>query len=327
MAVGERIGDDDIATPRQQAWALRGRITDFAFAFAVLALIVFASVASDSFLTQRNLVNLSRQVVTNGLLSLGMLIVVLSGGIDLSVGSVVALAGILATGLQSSLPLGLAIVIAIAASLVVGVVNGVLIAYFRLQPFIVTLATMGAVRGGVYIYSQTPQYATSDFFTTVLGAGKLFGWVPYTFLIFLVFLPITAFFLNYMRPGRAIVAIGINAEAARLAGIDVKLHIVVAYVLAAFFGAIAGILLAAKLGLSQPSVGVAYELDAIAAVVIGGGILGGGGGTVAGMVGGVLALSIIDNALNLFNVQSYYQQVVKGLIILVAVLARRKPQD
>lgn len=326
MAVGEHVGNDDLVAPRQ-AWAIRGRITDFAFAFAVLALIVFASVASDSFLTQRNLVNLSRQVVTNGLLSLGMLIVVLSGGIDLSVGSVVALAGILATGLQSSMPLGLAIVIAIVASLVVGVVNGVLIAYFRLQPFIVTLATMGAVRGGVYIYSQTPQYATSTFFTTVLGAGKLFGWVPYTFLIFLVFLPITAFFLNYMRPGRAIVAIGINAEAARLAGIDVKLHIVVAYMLAAFFGAMAGILLAAKLGLSQPSVGVAYELDAIAAVVIGGGILGGGGGTVAGMVGGVLALSIIDNALNLFNVQSYYQQVVKGLIILVAVLARRKPQD
>jgi ribose/xylose/arabinose/galactoside ABC-type transport system permease subunit len=256
-----------------------------------------------------------------------MLIVVLSGGIDLSVGSVVAVAGILSTGLQSSLPLGVAIAIAIFIGIVVGLINGVLIAYFRLQPFIVTLATMGAVRGAIYIYSQTPQYASSDFFSTVLGAGRLFGLIPYTFLIFVLFLPIVAYFLNYTRPGRAIVAIGINAEAARLAGIDINKHIVSAYALSAFFAAVAGILLAAKLGLSQPSVGVAYELDAIAAVVIGGGILGGGGGTVAGMVGGVLALSIIDNALNLFNVQSYYQQVVKGLIILVAVLARRKPKD
>jgi ribose/xylose/arabinose/galactoside ABC-type transport system permease subunit len=326
MAVGDRVSEEIVAAPRA-GWTLGGRIIDFAFAFAVVALIAFASVASDSFLTQRNLINLSRQLVTNGLLSIGMLIVVLSGGIDLSVGSVVAVAGILSTGLQATMPLEVAIAIAILASLVVGLINGVLIAYFRLQPFIVTLATMGAVRGAIYIYSQTPQYATSDFFSTVLGAGRLFGLVPYTFLVFLIFLPIVAYFLSYTRPGRAIVAIGINQEAARLAGINVNRHIVGAYMLAAFFAAVAGILLAAKLGLSQPSVGVAYELDAIAAVVIGGGILGGGGGTVAGMVGGVLALSIIDNALNLFNVQSYYQQVVKGLIILVAVLARRKPRD
>jgi ribose/xylose/arabinose/galactoside ABC-type transport system permease subunit len=326
MAASEHLGEEIIVASRP-AWRLRGRITDFAFALAILVLVVFASVASDSFLTQRNLINLSRQLVTNGLLSIGMLIVVLSGGIDLSVGSVVAVAGILSTGLQSSLPLGVAIAIAIFIGIVVGLINGVLIAYFRLQPFIVTLATMGAVRGAIYIYSQTPQYASSDFFSTVLGAGRLFGLIPYTFLIFVLFLPIVAYFLNYTRPGRAIVAIGINAEAARLAGIDINKHIVSAYALSAFFAAVAGILLAAKLGLSQPSVGVAYELDAIAAVVIGGGILGGGGGTVAGMVGGVLALAIIDNALNLFNVQSYYQQVVKGLIILVAVLARRKPKD
>jgi ribose/xylose/arabinose/galactoside ABC-type transport system permease subunit len=323
---GEQVREEIVA-PARPGWSWRGRMTDIVFALAIIALILFASATSDAFLTQRNLVNVSRQMVTNGLLSIGMLIVILSGGIDLSVGSVVALAGILATGLQATLPLPAAILIGIGAGLLVGVANGVLIAYFRLQPFIVTLATMGAIRGGIYIYSQTPQYATSDFFSTVIGAGKLFGVVPYTFLVFLIFLPIAAFFLNYMRPGRAIIAIGINAEASRLAGIDVRKHTVAAYVICAFFAAAAGILLAAKLGLSQPSVGVAYELDAIAAVVIGGGVLGGGGGTVAGMVGGVVALSIIDNALNLFNVQSYYQQVVKGLIILVAVLARRKPKD
>lgn len=327
MVVGEPARDDIVVAPPRPVWTFRGRLTDVVFALAVIALVLFASLASDAFLTQRNLVNVARQLVTNGLLSVGMLIVVLSGGIDLSVGSVVALAGILATGLQASIPLPIAIAIGLLAGIAVGVVNGILIAYLRLQPFIVTLATMGAVRGGIYVYSQTPQYSSNEFFTSVLGAGRFLGVVPYTFLILCVCLPIVAYFLNYMRPGRAIVAIGINAEAARLAGIDVRKHIVGAYAACAFFAAAAGILLAAKLGLSQPSVGVAYELDAIAAVVIGGGILGGGGGTVAGMIGGVLALSVIDNALNLFNIQSYYQQIVKGLIILVAVLARRKPKD
>lgn len=315
------------AMPALRTWLTRTRSADFAFAVAVVVLVVFASTASDAFLTERNLVNVSRQMVTNGLLAIGMLIVILSGGIDLSVGSVVAFAGILATGLQASMPLPAALAIAIGVGLAVGFLNGVLIAYFRLQPFIVTLATMGSVRGAIYVYSNTPEYATDPFFISVLGSGKLFNLVPVTFVIFVVFLPIVWFFLNRMRAGRAIVSIGINAEASRLAGIDVRKHIVGAYVLSGFFAAIAGILLAARLGISQPSVGVAYELDAIAAVVIGGGILGGGGGSVGGLIGGVLALAVVDNILNLFNVQSYYQEVVKGLIILIAVLARRKSRE
>jgi ribose/xylose/arabinose/galactoside ABC-type transport system permease subunit len=308
-------------------WLTRTRSADFAFAVAVVVLVVFASTASDAFLTERNLVNVSRQMVTNGLLGIGMLVVILSGGIDLSVGSVVSFAGILATGLQAVMPLPFAIAIALGVGVVVGLINGTLIAYFRLQPFIVTLATMGSVRGAIYVYSNTPQYATDPFFISVLGSGKIFGLVPITFAILVVFLPIVWFFLNRMRAGRALISIGINAEASRLAGIDVRKHIVGAYVISGVFAAIAGILLAARLGISQPSVGVAYELDAIAAVVIGGGILGGGGGSVGGLIGGVLALSIIDNILNLFNVQSYYQELVKGLIILVAVLARRRSRD
>ena len=303
------------------------RMTDIAFGLGVIALVLLASLATDVFLTERNLVNVSRQMVTNGLLSIGMLIVILSGGIDLSVGSIAAFAGILATGLQSLMPLDFAIAIALSLGLAAGFINGLLVAYFRLQPFIVTLATMGAIRGAIYVYSETPQYASNEFFISMLGAGKLFGIVPAGFLIFCVFALIVWFVLGHTRPGRAILAIGINAEATRLAGISVRHHVVCAYVASGFFAATAGILLAAKLGISQPSVGVGYELDAIAAVVIGGGILGGGGGTVMGMLGGVFALAIIDNALNLFSVQSYYQQIVKGLIILVAVMARRKPKD
>jgi ribose/xylose/arabinose/galactoside ABC-type transport system permease subunit len=252
--------------------------------------------------------------------------VILSGGIDLSVGSVVAFAGLLAAGLQETMPIGAAIAIALSVGVAVGIINGVFVAYFRLQPFIVTLATMGAVRGALYIYSETPTYASDPFFISVLGSGKLFGVVPYTFLIFLVCIPIMWMYLNHTKSGRSVIAIGMNPEAVRLAGVDVRVQTTVAYVICGFFAALAGVLLSARLGISQPNVGVGYELDAIAAVVIGGGVLGGGGGTVGGMFGGVLALAVIDNVLNLFNVQSYYQQLVKGVIILIAVIVRRKPQ-
>lgn len=293
------------------------------FLVAILVLVVVASVATDAFLTERNLTNIARQIVTNGLLSLGMLIVILTGGIDLSVGPVVAFAGLLAIGLQPVMPWPLAVCVALAMGLAVGFVNGFLIARFGLQPFIVTLATMGSLRGLIYVYSETPAYNEVDAFRDLLGAGFI-GPVPVTALIFLAALPIVWFYLNRTTSGRAVYAIGVNQEAVRLAGIDVRRHVVAAYMSCSLLAALAGVLLASRLGIAQPSVGIGYELDAIAAVVIGGGILGGGGGTVPGIAAGVLALALVDNVLNLFQVESYYQQVLKGVIILVAVLARRK---
>ena len=309
-----------------EAKARRWRRVDLAnvgFAVAILAVVVFASVATDSFLTSRNIVSISRQLVTNGFLSLGMLMVVLTGGIDLSVGSVLAFAGLLATGLQEQMPFPLAILVALLMGLTVGLVNGYLVARFRLQPFIVTLATMGSLRGLLYVYSATPKYPVDPLFRSLLGGGFI-GPMPVPVLLLLVTVPIVWFYLNHTTSGRAIYAIGVNQEAVRLAGINVQRHLLAAYGASGFLAAVAGVLLASRLGIAQPSYGVGYELDAIAAVVIGGGILGGGGGTLIGVVGGVLALAMIDNVLNLFNVESYYQQFLKGLIILVAVLARRK---
>ena len=293
------------------------------FALAVAALIVFASVATDTFLTERNLTSVSRQIVTNGFLSLGMLLVILTGGIDLSVGAVVAFAGLLAAGLQAYVPWPVAILVALAMGLLVGAVNGVLVARFKLQPFIATLATMGSLRGLLYMYSETPQYPEDPLFRSLLGGGFI-GPLPVPTLLFLIALPIVWFYLSHTVSGRAVYAIGVNPEAVRLAGISVRRHVTAAYVASGFLAALAGVLLASRVGVAQPSVGVGYELDAIAAVVIGGGILGGGGGTVIGVLGGVLALAAVDNVLNLFNVESYYQQFLKGMIILVAVLARRK---
>lgn len=293
------------------------------FALAILALVIVASVMTDTFLTERNITSMSRQLVTNGFLSLGMLLVILTGGIDLSVGPVVAFAGLLAIGLQTTMPFPAAIAVGLLLGLAVGAFNGIMIAWFRLQPFIVTLATMGGLRGLLYLYSRNPLYAEDPAFRSMLGGGFI-GPFPVPVLILLTTLPFIWFYLNKTTSGRAVYAIGVNAEAVRLAGINVRLHILATYIACGFLAAVAGVLLASRLGVAQPSVGIGYELDAIAAVVIGGGILGGGGGTVIGVVGGVIALAMVDNVLNLFNVESYYQQFLKGVIILVAVLARRR---
>jgi ribose/xylose/arabinose/galactoside ABC-type transport system permease subunit len=218
----------------------------------------------------------------------------------------------------------MAIAIALVMGTAVGLFNGYIIARLALQPFIVTLATMGSLRGLLYMYSDTPQYPADPLFRGLLGGGFI-GPGPVPALIFALALAVVWFYLNYTTSGRAVYAIGVNAEAVRLAGINVRRHIISAHMASGFLAALAGVLLASRLGIAQPSVGVGYELDAIAAVVIGGGILGGGGGTAIGVFGGVVALAMVDNVLNLFNVESYYQQFLKGLIILVAVLARRKP--
>jgi ribose/xylose/arabinose/galactoside ABC-type transport system permease subunit len=253
-----------------------------------------------------------------------MLIVILTGGIDLSVGPIVALTGIMVAGFSNQgMPLPLAILVCLGVGTAVGAVNGLFIARFKLQPFIVTLATLGAIRGLVYVYSDVPITPIDPAFRASLGAGMI-GPIPISALIMLASYPIVWFFLNRTRSGRAIVAIGGNVEAVRLAGINVTWNIFLAYMLSGLFAALAGVILASRLGISQPSVGAGFELDAIAACVIGGAILGGGGGSTFGTLAGVVALGMIDNLLNLFNVQSYYQQILKGVIILVAVLARRK---
>ncbi len=305
---------------RRQNWV------NYAFLAAFVILLVVTATMSEVFFTQRNLSNLLRQAVSNGLLSLGMLIVILTGGIDLSVGPIVALTGIMVAGFSNQgWPLWLAVLACLGVGVAAGAVNGFFIARFKLQPFIVTLATLGAIRGLVYVYSDIPITPHDPSFRAVFGSGMI-GPLPISAMIMLISYPLVWFFLNRTRSGRAIVAIGGNEEAVRLAGINVTWNIFLAYMISGFFAAVAGVILASRLGISQPSVGTGFELDAIAACVIGGAILGGGGGSTFGTLAGVIALGMIDNLLNLFNVQSYYQQILKGIIILVAVLARRRPR-
>lgn len=311
----------------QKRWQLDGETRvpwlDLAL-FAGLAVLILAGAwFAESFLTQRNFSNLLRQIVANGLVSLGMLIVILTGGIDLSVGSIVALGGVLFAGMTDRIGMAPAILVAMAAGAAVGIVNGVVIARFKLQPFIVTLATMGVVRGLVYIYTESPIVPAHPGFRD-LGSSVV-GLVSVGMIIMLVCYGLGWFFLNRTTIGRATVAIGGNEEAVRLAGINVSRTIVIAYALCGLLSALSGAILVSRLGIAQPSLGVAYELDAIAACVIGGAVLGGGGGGVIGTLFGVLTLGLINNLLNLLGVRSYYQEIVKGSLIILAVLvASRK---
>jgi ribose transport system permease protein len=300
----------------------RQRWVDYIFITAFVVLVLIGGWASDVFFTQVNITNLFRQIVANGLISLGMLIVIVTGGIDLSVGSIVPLAGIIYAGTTDQVGIGLAMFIALVVGTLVGLVNGFLVAHFKLQSFIVTLASMGAVRGLVFVYSESP-LIPKDLAFRGIGASFL-GPVSVATIIMLACYGLVWFFLNRTTTGRATIAIGGNEEAVRLAGINVKQTLILAYVLSGFFSALGGVILVSRLGIAQPSLGVGYELDAIAACVIGGGILGGGGGGVIGTFFGVLTLGLINNLLNLFAVQTYYQQILKGVVIVVAVLARAK---
>lgn len=302
----------------------RQTLVSIGFAVLLVVLVVVAALTTEGFFTDNNLVNLSRQMVTTGLLSLGMLVVIYTAGIDLSVGSILALAGVLAAGLSESMPIPLAMAIAVAAGVACGGVNGVLVGRFLLAPFVVTLASLTTIRGLAFVYSETPIQASDPGFFA-LGTDDL-GPVPISTLIMLVAFVVVWIFINRSAAGRAIVAIGGNAEAVRLAGISVSRHILLAYVISGFFAAMAGVILASRVGIAQPSVGVAFELDAIAACVIGGASLAGGRGSVVGTLFGVVVLALIDNLLNFYGVQSFWQQVLKGLIIVGVVLVRRREQ-
>jgi ribose transport system permease protein len=338
--VAKGVTKTDVAPPSKEQAGMAGRpgripvgrmpiagvpLVNVAFGVLAVAVVVVAGITNDAFLTEGNMTNLFRQMVTTGLLSLGMLMVILTGGIDLSVGSVVALTGIVSAGLVDGLPVPVAIVAAIVLGGLCGTVNGVLVARFALAPFVVTLAAMTTFRGLTYVYSRTPITPTTPDFLT-LGAKNL-GTVPVAAIITLVVFALGWVLINRTSAGRALLGIGGNREAVRLAGVKVGRHLVLAYALSGLCAGLAGVILASRVGIAQPSVGQGFELDAIAACVIGGAALAGGRGTVGGTLGGVVLLGLIDNLLTLYDVQSYWQQVLKGLIIAIAILARRREQQ
>ena len=289
-----------------------------------IVLIIAASFVSSDFLTVPNIANISRQVASVGVMAVGMLLVVLTGGIDLSVGSVAALGSVLSATLIPDHGLVFALVAALLVGALCGLVSGVLVAFFRLTPFVVTLAMMTVARGIAMIVSNGSPILVDDPGQALLDFGRhaYFG-IPGPTLVMLIVFILGGVALNRMRAGRIVRAIGSNEEAVRLSGVPVARHILGTYVASGVLAAMAGIISTSRAGVGAPTVGVGDELTVIAAVVIGGASLAGGKGGALNTLMGVLILGVIGNIMNLASVPGYHQQVVMGIIIVAAVLSQR----
>jgi ribose transport system permease protein len=289
-------------------------------ALVFVGLLIAASLISSSFLTERNITNILRQIAGLGILSMGMLLVILTRGIDLSVGSVAACGSVVCALALGSYGLPGALVGSLGVGCLFGGVAGFLVAYRKIPPFVVTLAMMTIARGITYLISNGHPIFVSEKGALLLAfdKGSIFG-LPLPVILMLVVIGVFTFMLQFTSFGRLVTAIGSNEEAVRLSGIQVTRYIFATYVIAGACSALAGIVNTARSTVGSPVFGIGLELDVIASVVIGGASLNGGRGTALNTFIGVLILAVINNIMNLTNVSGYYQMVVKGLIILIAV--------
>jgi ribose/xylose/arabinose/galactoside ABC-type transport system permease subunit len=286
----------------------------------LVLLSALLSVLSPYFLTVSNLLNVLEQTSINAVIAAGMTFVIISGGIDLSVGSIVAFSGVLlASSLQGALPTPLAIVVGLAAGAACGLVNGLLITHGRLPPFIATLGMMSVARGAALVFTDGRPVSGFEAGFRSLATGRVLG-IPAPVLCAAVVYLVAHLLLSRTRFGRYVYAIGGNEEATRLSGVAVRFHKTMVYVLCGVTSAIAAVLLTARLNSAQPIAGMMYELDAIAATVIGGTSLLGGSGSLGGTLVGALIMGVLRNGLNLLGVSSFLQQIVIGVVIIVAVL-------
>ncbi|MDJ0782116.1 MAG: ribose ABC transporter permease [Desulfosarcinaceae bacterium] len=308
---------------------MRGLIQRFSGLFILLALCLFLSFSTEYFLTQRNLVNIVLQTSILAIVALGVGMTMLTAGIDLSVGSVAAFCGAIAAGLivESQLGIWLAIPVAVVAGISLGLLNGLLIVYGSLPPFIATLATMAIGRGLTLVYTDGRPITVPDPAFVFIGNGEVLG-VPLPVIIMAALLLTAYLFLAHTRTGRNLYAIGGNEKTAHLAGISVARGKLLVYMISAFAAATAGIILTARLWSAQPTTGMGLELEAIAAAVLGGTSLFGGRGSAWGIMVGVFIIGVVSNGLNLLEISSYYQQVIKGFVFIMAVIldmyARKK---
>lgn len=291
----------------------------------ILLFIVIAAL-NDRFISPSNLSNLLRQVSINALISFGMTFVILTGGIDLSVGSILALSSaLLASMITSGMNPEMAVIVAAVIGLGLGVVNGIIVAYGKVAPFIATLATMTIYRGATLVYTNGNPISglSDDPIFMGLGQGDIAG-VPVPAILMLIAFLVLLFILNKTPLGRQTYAVGGNEKVSFIAGIKINRVKIVSYAITGLLCALAGAVLTSRLNSAQPTAGMGYELDAIAAVVLGGTSLSGGKGRITGTLIGALIIGTLNNGLNILNVSSFYQQVVKGIVILLAVLMDRK---
>lgn len=290
--------------------------------FVILCVVVF-SFATEHFFAAQNFLNILVQTSTIGVIALGMTLVMINGNIDLSVGATLALAASLAVGLQDSLGLVPAVVVALAAGVAIGALNGALVWKTGVDAFIVTLGAMIGVRGLVFVYTQEQSFYSMNFAYSDFGTSSV-GPVPTLALLFLLLTALMHYVLSSTVHGRNTYAVGGNREAAINAGIRVGPHMLVNFMIVGFMAALAGIMLSTQMGASTPNLGTNFELWTITAVVLGGTKLAGGSGTIVGTLGGVLAIGILRNGLNLMQVPAFYVLVIMGAILIAVLFIDRQ---
>ena len=303
-------------------------LSKFKAGIGLMILVIFLSFASDYFLTFNNILNVLRQVSIIGIVAYGMTFVILSGGIDLSVGSVLALSSAITAGVMSSThSFLLAVLAGLATGAVMGTFTGFLVSKAKMPSFIVTLAMMSIGRGLTLIY--TGGRPISEGFTDLFNyiGGGYIGPIPFPVILLIILLGIGYLVLNNTPYGRYIYALGGNEDATRLSGINTDKIKMTVFTISGIMAAVSGIVLASRLGSAQPQAGTGYELDAIATVVLGGTSLAGGQGGIIGTLMGALIIGVLNNGMTLLGVSSFFQQVVKGLVILLAVYIDRRTRE
>ena len=293
---------------------------------ALIILMAVITIINSNFLTANNLLNLLLQVTSNALIAFGMTFVILTGGIDLSVGSILALSSALTAGLLGSgMPVTLAILISLILGCILGMMNGLLISYGKLAPFIVTLATMTIFRGATLVYTNgnpITKGLSDTFLFQFLGQGYIVG-IPFPVIIMFIVFIVLYVLLHKTAFGKSVYAIGGNEKAAYISGVKLNKVKIIIYSISGIMASISGLIITSRLSSAQPTAGASYEMDAIAAVVLGGTSLSGGKGRILVTLIGALIIGVLNNGLNIIGVSAFWQQVVKGVVILIAVLIDR----
>ena len=293
---------------------------------ALIILMAVITIINSNFLTANNLLNLLLQVTSNALIAFGMTFVILTGGIDLSVGSILALSSALTAGLLGSgMPVTLAILISLILGCILGMMNGLLISYGKLAPFIVTLATMTIFRGATLVYTNgnpITKGLSDTFLFQFLGQGYIVG-IPFPVIIMFIVFIVLYVLLHKTAFCKSVYAIGGNEKAAYISGVKLNKVKIIIYSISGIMASISGLIITSRLSSAQPTAGASYEMDAIAAVVLGGTSLSGGKGRILGTLIGALIIGVLNNGLNIIGVSAFWQQVVKGVVILIAVLIDR----
>ncbi|HQJ75281.1 MAG TPA: ABC transporter permease [Bacteroidota bacterium] len=295
-------------------------IKKFASFGSLLIISIFLSIVSPQFLTVDNLLSVGLQISVIALLAIGELLVIITGGIDLSVGSILAFSGVMTSLLLvNGFPISLAILVGLLSGLLLGFINGLIISKGKLPPFIATLGMMGIARGASLIITNGIPLFGLPYEFSYIANSKIFDIIPIPVIIVIIMAILVNFLLKNFSFGRYTYALGGNFEATRLAGVKVDLHTIKIYSISGLFSGLGGIILASRLSTGQPTAGTGYELDVIAACVIGGASLSGGSGTILGAMIGALIIGILRNGCNLLNISAFWQQIAIGAIIIIAV--------